>query len=56
MRGYNLYYKQNKINNSILSKGEVENILSKQVIHKKINNSIFDIPVRDIKYYEVVVI
>lgn len=33
--GYNIYYEQNKINKSLLSKNDVDNVMNRKSIFKK---------------------
>ena len=60
MRAYNIYYKNEKINKKLLSKSEVDTIYKKSFIYKQKNNGkandTIQIPVKDIKCYECIII
>ena len=58
MQRYNIYYKNNRINNRPLSENDLkEDILSNQYIYKKTQmNTNIKIPVRDIKIVKCIIV
>lgn len=57
MTGYNLYYKNEKLNKFPFNKEELQKILSSQVINKKIDNtSVKKIFVKDIRITECTIL
>ena len=57
MKGYNLYYKNEKLNKFPLKREELEQILSNQIINKKIDEtSVKKIFVKDIRITECTIL
>ena len=57
MTGYNLYYKNEKLNKFPFNKEELQKILSNQVINKKIDDtSVKKIFVKDIRITECTIL
>ena len=58
MQRYNIYYKNNRINNRPLSENDLkEGVLSNQYIYKKTQmNTNIKIPVKDIKIVKCIIV
>ena len=58
MQRYNIYYKNNRINNRPLSENDIkEHVLSHQYIYKKTHmNTNIKIPVEDIKIVKCIIV
>ena len=58
MEGYNIFYKNNKINNRFLSKKEVDKIKSYSSIYKKqkFGDDTIEIPVKDLKIIKYTIV
>ena len=56
MKGYNIYYKNNRINNNSLTKEELDNVMKQKYIYKQNGVDLYKINTKDIKIVNTTII